>query len=156
MWYCNAIVISLIVSSDDPLLILSRMLLFVLIISLNLCVKSSSRRWPFSSIILGLTAGGGTGNTVQIIHSGLFHFGLNPINSISSSVSLLNILRTSSAVNSKRVLEASSDFSFVSFHSAIIFIGPSLLYFDGCLAPQPREPSSPQHLILVFVLQSLK
>ena len=150
------------VSSDAPLQIFSDSCLFVLMMSLSLCVKSSSRRCPFSSIILGRTAGGGTGKTVHIIHSGLFHFGLNPIISISFSVMRENILRISSAVNSWTTLSANfspflfADCFLASFHSAIIFIEFSLTYLVGWTAPQPTVPSSPQTRILVVVLQSLK
>jgi hypothetical protein len=60
-------------------------------------VRSSSLRCCPSTD--GRTAGGGTGNTWHIIHSGLDHVELNPIKLMSSSVILLNIFRISSGVS---------------------------------------------------------
>ena len=45
--------------------------LFALIIGSKACVKSSSDLVLLSCLTDGLTEGGGTGNTEQIIHSGL-------------------------------------------------------------------------------------
>jgi hypothetical protein len=42
----------------------------------------------------GLTGGGGTGNMVIIIQSGLAHSGSSPIARQSSSLTLFNILNT--------------------------------------------------------------
>jgi hypothetical protein len=56
-----------------------------------MCVKSSSERCCASCFTDGRTAGGGTGNTWQIIHSGRDQVGLNPMKEISSSDILRNI-----------------------------------------------------------------
>ena len=53
-------------------------MLLCLIISDNLCVKSSSIRCELSCFTDGLTDGGGTDNTEHINHSGLHHSEENP------------------------------------------------------------------------------
>ncbi len=50
----------------------------ILKISTNLWVKSSSDLSPVSKVIEGLTVTGGTGNTVNTIHSGRATSGFTP------------------------------------------------------------------------------
>ena len=84
----------------------SRML--ALMISLSWCVRSSSDLALASIATLGRTGGGGTGNTVRIIHSGRENAGLNPSATQSSSLIPLRILSASSGVSSCFPSNASS------------------------------------------------
>ena len=103
--------------------------------------------------MLGLTAGGGTGRIVQIIHSGLFHLGLNPRISISSSAIFIKIEDTSSGVNStdSRFLTSPS----LESHRPIILMAFSFVNLFANNEPQPGTPSSPHSLTLVLLSHSL-
>lgn len=80
----------------------------------------------------GLTASGGTGSTVTINQSGRACLGLIPRISHSSSVILLNISWTRSAVSG---IFFSCESSFTSFHSAVS--SRPLLLICGWFRPQP-------------------
>ena len=85
-WYCNIFVQFLIISGATSLAIFCLRLSLNLMISDNLWVKSSSILCELSCLTDGLTAGGGTGKTEQINHSGLHHASLKPMKLESSSV----------------------------------------------------------------------
>src|SRR6056300_758809 len=112
-----------------------------------MCVRSSSERCCASSLTEGRTAGGGTGRTWQIIHSGREKVGLNPINEISSSDILRKIFNTISGVN--LILTCSSESPSLIFHSAYIFSKPTKWTLLGCLHPQPSSVDSPHLRILL-------
>src|SRR3989344_4470104 len=61
----------------------------------SLCVKSSSLLSPLSKVMLGLIVTGGIDKTVNISHSGLAYFGLNPKRVTSSSDIFSNLALTS-------------------------------------------------------------
>lgn len=80
----------------------------------------------------GLTASGGTGNTVTIIQSGRACLGFIPRISHSSSEILLNISWTRSAVSG---IFFSCESSLISFHSAVKSRPLRLIW--GWFRPQP-------------------
>ena len=63
-----------------------------------MCVRSSSLRCCASCFTDGRTAGGGTANVLQIIHSGRDQIFENPIKLTSSSLIFLRILIAISGV----------------------------------------------------------
>ena len=79
---------------------MSLIVLFTFIISNSLCVKSSSILCELSCLTEGRTAGGGTGNTEHINHSGRHQVLENPIYSESSSVIFSKIDLTCSTFRS--------------------------------------------------------
>src|SRR3989344_9590338 len=84
-WYCNKSHKSSTMISGAPAFIFSNNLWFILIISLNLWVRSSSLLSPVCNVIEGLIVTGGIGNIAIIPHSGLANFGSNPNNVTSAS-----------------------------------------------------------------------
>ena len=113
----------------------------------KMCVKSSSDLCWASCFTEGLTAGGGTDNTWQIIQSGLENTGLNPIKLTSSSEIRLNILRTISAVNFMTIGSPVT----LSFHSANTETIPLSFLIFGFTQPHPFSVSSPQAFISLAI-----
>ena len=90
-------------SAVAPRSILALIRLLYLMMSPSLWVRSSSFRTPVSLRTEGRMQGGGTGRTVQIIHSGRLNLGQNPRASESSSVMRRRMRRTSSALKTWRL-----------------------------------------------------
>src|SRR3990167_2037591 len=99
----------------------SNSLWFILTISPNLCVKSSSDLSPLSKVILGLIVTGGIGNKDKTIHSGLDFLGFKP-----------KIVTSSSFIFSNLIL-ISIGKTLLSFSMTVVGFSKLILY---CLALQ--------------------
>ncbi len=85
-WYCSTDVhSSTALRLGSPSAILRASIVFVLMMSMSFCVRSSSERWLLSCSTEGRTDGGGTGSTAHIIQSGRHQCRDRPSASTSSS-----------------------------------------------------------------------
>ena len=119
--------------------------LLALMISTNLCVKSSSIRCELSFLTDGLIGGGGTGNTEQSNHSGRQCNSLNPKKFASSSLIRSNKVRMYSTLTSiSSTLFGSS--SSMPLKYALIPSNPLNLYLSGCLQLHPSLVCCPHRV----------
>jgi len=113
-WYWSSSQRSSMISCGAPASRFSMNRWLIRMMSTSLCVRSSSERWPLSSVIEGRVVTGGTGSTVMIIHSGRECSESMPRTSRSSSGMSSNQSRMSEGISlfmSSSVRSTSSAFS---------------------------------------------